>query len=115
MKILLKIFLITFVLASLPQTVYAKGTQSNKLKRGLINIVTAPIELPKQIKTYWKKGTDKGHHNVVWLISGTSKGLANMVGRVGSGLWDVLTFNIDLPRGYEPLMKPDYVCKLNKK
>ena len=33
----------------------------------------------------------------------------NTIGRMGSGLWDVMSLNLDIPGNNEPLMKPDYV------
>ena len=83
-----------------------------KVKRGAINIITAPIEIPKQIKGELKTAEGKpAPAKVVTLLGGTVKGLIWTIGRVGSGLYDVLTFNINLPNDYEPLMKPDYVCE----
>ena len=86
-----------------------ENQMTKKLKRGAINIVTSPLEIPKQIKKYWNEGKEKDQKNIVWLTVGTVKGLVNTVGRLGSGVWDVATFNVDKPLNYEPLMKPDFV------
>jgi len=86
-----------------------ENTMAVKFKRGLINIATSPLEIPKQIRNYWNKGKEKNQKNIVWVTAGTVKGIANMVGRLGSGVWDVTTFNVNMPKNYEPLMKPDFV------
>lgn len=86
-----------------------ENTMATKLKRGAINIVSSPLEIPKQIKKYHNEGKEKGKNGFAWLISGTVKGIANTIGRIGSGVWDVVTFNVEKPANYEPLMKPDYV------
>jgi len=104
--------LLTILIATiffLPQA-HAGNTMKTKLKRGIVNIVTAPLEIPKQTSIYWKKGTEKSDHAVVKIASGLAKGVINTIGRFGSGIYDVVTLNVDFPKGYQPLMKPDYVC-----
>jgi len=81
-----------------------------KAKRGGINIVTSPLEIPKQAKNEIES-TEEKPGKIIALFGGTVKGLVFAVGRLGSGIYDVLTFNINTPKGYEPLVKPDYVCE----
>ncbi len=78
----------------------------NKLYRGVVNIVTAPLEVPKQARAYWIKGAQKTSHILVWIGSGAVWGVIQGIKRVGSGVWDVVTFPLDQPA---PLLKPDYV------
>ena len=74
-------------------------TWTKKLKRGLANVVTAPIEIPKQtIAGAYEKPA------VIMVFSGLIKGVAYTLGRAGSGFWDIITCNTDVPS--EPLMKP---------
>ncbi|MFA5260219.1 MAG: exosortase system-associated protein, TIGR04073 family [Candidatus Omnitrophota bacterium] len=87
----------------------AEPTPLKKLVRGTINLATAPLEVPKQTRLYWKKGAEKTDHILVWIFSGIVKGSVNTVGRIGSGTWDVVTFLIDIPENNQPLFQPDYV------
>jgi len=82
---------------------------ANKIKRGVVNIISSPLEIPKQIHLSTKKGAKKTPHVAVWAFSGLVKGLVNTVARLGSGAWDVFTCNLDIPKNNQPLMKPDYV------
>lgn len=82
----------------------------HKFKRGVINVFTSPVELPKQIKSE-VMASDPGASKVIAGLGGTAKGLAYTVGRLGSGLWDVVSCNLSVPDNYEPLMKPEYVCE----
>lgn len=79
----------------------------NKFKRGITSIVTSPLEFPREIVIHWNES--RGIEKPVYLFGGAVKGVAYFVGRLGSGLWDVFTFNLGVPAGYEPLMKPDYI------
>ena len=74
-------------------------TWTKKLKRGFSNVLTAPMEIPKQtIAGAYKKP------EVIMAFSGLFKGIAYTIGRAGSGFWDIITCNTDVPA--EPLMKP---------
>ena len=88
---------------------YLHGRTAKKFKRGLINLVTAPVEIPKNMKDQWEEGGGHPFEKVVSLFGGFVKGTAYTIGRLGSGLWDVVTLNWDIPGNNEPLMKPDYV------
>ncbi len=81
----------------------------HKLQRGIVNVVSAPIEIPKQTKTYWIAGSEKTPHIIVWVVSGVMKGLVMTTTRFGSGLWDVISFPLDVPSGYASFVQPDYV------
>ena len=64
---------------TLPSLTSAEEIQKNmgiKLKRGAINLVTAPLEIPKQTKIYYDKGIQKTKNVVPWLFCGVVKGLA---------------------------------------
>lgn len=81
-----------------------------KLKRGAVNVFTGFLELPKQVRNEWRE-SENGPEKVGGLFGGLVKGVVQAISRTGSGLWDVVSFNVDLPKGYEPLMKPDYVSQ----
>ena len=77
------------------------------LRRGFTNILTAPLEIPKQTIASVKEGHDKTYHVSAWAFTGFIKGIAYTAGRMGSGMFDVLTSNFD--RNGDPLMNPEYV------
>ncbi len=80
-----------------------------KLARGVVNVVTAPIEIPKQARAYWVEGARETDHILVWIASGTVWGIIQTVKRAGSGVWDIVTFPVEKPADYAPLLEPDYV------
>lgn len=81
----------------------------HKLYRGLVNIVTAPLEVPKQTRAYWIKGAQKTVHISANLFSGAVWGIVQGVKRLGSGLWDTMSFPFDVPNHNQPLFKPEFV------
>lgn len=100
-----KLFVVTsalFLLMTVVTASYADlddFTWTKKLKRGASNIITAPVEIPKQvIAGAYEKPC------LIMMFSGLFKGVAYTMGRMGSGFWDILTCNTDVPA--EPLMKP---------
>ena len=75
-----------------------------KLMRGLANLVTGVGEIPKQIyligqKEGWVQGTFRGPF----------EGLGMFVARTVAGAYEVLTFPIPVPPGYQPMLLPEYV------
>ena len=95
--------------ASFADDGYLKGRAMTKLKRGAINVVSAPLEIPKKLKEHWEESDNNAIKKTAYLFGGLVKGIAYTVGRAGSGLWDMFTLNLDIPANGEPLMKPDYV------
>lgn len=89
--------------------VYAEKDSIDKLQRGVVNVLTAPIEIPRQTRAYWIEGAQLTDHILVWVFSGAVYGVVQTVKRAGSGVWDIISFPFDRPQGYEPLLKPDYV------
>ncbi len=88
---------------------YAENMPVKKLSRGLVNIVTAPIEIPKQARAYWIKGAQKTPHILAWIGCGVVWGGVQVIKRTGSGIWDVISFPFSKPANYEPLLKPNFV------
>lgn len=89
--------------------VYAESNPATKLVRGVINIVTAPVEIPKQARAYWIEGTYKTDHFLIWTGVGSVWGMVQTVKRAGSGFWDIISFPFATPADYDPLLKPDFV------
>ena len=108
--IFLTVIMVLFVTTAFAaDEAYLHGRVATKVKRGVVNIVSAPLEIPKEIKAHWNDGGTEPIKKTAYLFGGLVKGLVNTVGRVGSGLWDIVTLNLDIPGNNEPLMKPDFV------
>ena len=78
-----------------------------KLSRGLVNIVTAPLEVPNQM--YWEAG--RGKDNPGRIISGYVEGVfigtGWTIGRFLAGSYDIITFPI--PPYKKSLIQPEYL------
>jgi len=107
MKRLGLLFIVLIVMSS--SLARAEQGPAQKFYRGIVNIVTAPIEVPKQARAYWIKGAQITPHILVWIFSGAVWGVVEGVKRMGSGVWDIVSFPVNKPEGYEPLFKPDFV------
>ncbi len=88
---------------------FAANGAIKKLQRGIVNVVTAPVEVPKQIRAYWIAGSEKTFHISAWVFCGFVKGVWMTPLRMGSGLWDVITCPLDLPGNGGSLVQPEYV------
>lgn len=88
------------VYADEPQAV---GDQiSGKLIRGVVNLSTGWIEVPRQI---YEVGTTEGW--VSGLLRGPFDGIGMFFARTVAGVVETATFPIPLPT-YEPMMTPAY-------
>jgi len=105
----MKIFSVLILIVLHASLASAEDGALNKLKRGAVNIATAPIEVVKQTRAYWIEGSGHTNHISFWLFSGIVKGVVETVKRAGSGVWDVLTFPLEQPNDYAPLKNPEYV------
>lgn len=85
----------------LAPALYAKDDPGIKFARGLTNIVASPGEY--YVQTSKLSGT---HDPLTTLFGGMFKGTCAMVGRIGVGAYDVLTFPLPFPAAYQPLMQP---------
>ncbi len=75
-----------------------------KLSRGMVNLVTGWLEIPKQISAVWQEsGAGPG------MTMGFTKGLGFAVGRTVVGAYEIVTFPAPLPDGYRPIIQPEFV------
>ena len=79
----------------------AFGRMQNKLGRGLTNLFTGVVEVPKNISREWRK-TDPA----TGIIVGGVKGVGWAATRMAVGAFDTVTFPVPVPANYEPLMEP---------
>lgn len=103
------LFISVLFLTFLAQPAFAADNPLQKFNRGIVNIVTAPLEIAKQVDAQWKKSAEAKENKSVGVFNGFWKGVAYTIGRTGSGIWDVVTCPLKTPGNYEPLMKPDFV------
>jgi putative exosortase-associated protein (TIGR04073 family) len=77
---------------------------ANKLARGVANVATGWLELPKQIYITCKEdGYAKG------LTVGSLKGIGMTLVRTASGVGETVTFLVPFPGFYDPFFDPSYV------
>jgi putative exosortase-associated protein (TIGR04073 family) len=75
-----------------------------KLGRGIVNIATGWVEIPKNIYD-----TTIETNPFLGITFGTIKGAGMTVVRTGAGAYDVATFLFPLPKDYLPILKPEFV------
>ena len=102
MKKVIGILVVIMVLA-VASSAFAQDPGS-KLFRGLINTATGFLEFPITVyKTSVNDGYPKG------LTYGLARGLVNGVYRTLVGLYEIVTFPIPAPAGYESIMDPETI------
>ena len=75
-----------------------------KLGRGIANIATCPAEV---VRTAQLVGREKGV--VAEASTGVLEGVWRTVLRGLAGIFEVGTFWVEVPKGFDPIMKPEYV------
>jgi putative exosortase-associated protein (TIGR04073 family) len=76
----------------------------HKLGRGLSNILTGWMEIPKEIAVAWRE-TDP----ITGVIIGSIKGTGYFVARFFAGFYEVFTFPMPFPEDYKPIIEPEFV------
>jgi len=76
-----------------------------KLGRGIVNVVTGWVELPKNIYDT----SVETNNPLMGITYGTLKGVGMTVVRTGAGAYDVVTFLFPIPQNYQPVLKPEFV------
>ncbi len=102
---------IGLMLLSVCSPVFAVGTEVDtgvgvvtKLFRGIVNAATGWFEIPKQISLTWQEsGAGPG---MTW---GLAKGVGWAVARSVVGAYEIITFPMPIPEGYQPILQPEYV------
>ena len=77
-----------------------------KLGRGIANVLSGWIELPKNIYD-----TSVESNAFAGITIGAAKGIGMTVVRTGAGIYETVTFPFPLPEGYEPILEPEYIFK----
>ena len=95
--------LVILTMLSVSSMCYAQDAL-RKLGRGLANVLTGWIEIPKNIYD-----TSVEENIGMGLTVGLAKGIGMTVVRTGAGIYETITFPFPLPEDYEPLLEPEYV------
>ena len=99
----LVIVLAILVILSIAQPLYAQDA-GKKLFRGVGNVLTGWVEIPKQIYD------ESVNSNIlVGLTWGTLKGCGWTIIRTVTGAYEVVTFPFPIPEGYKPIVEPEFV------
>ena len=100
----LKILVMVLILSlSLTSIATAQG-RVEKLLRGAVNTLTGWVEIPKNI--YDVTVEENGFSGAT---KGTIQGFGMAVVRTGCGVYEVVTFPLPVPDGYEPILYPVHV------
>jgi putative exosortase-associated protein (TIGR04073 family) len=90
------------------EDIYRQNTDINrmfhKLGRGIVNVLTGWIEIPKNVAKEWRQ-TDP----FTGLVLGTIKGVGWGFGRTIAGVYEVITFPFPIPKDYNPVMQPEFI------
>lgn len=73
-----------------------------KFLRGVTNTLFFWTEIPKEINRDWQNVDP-----LSGVVTGTGRGVFKGVQRLGAGLYEVVTFPIDVPAKYQPVMYPE--------
>jgi putative exosortase-associated protein (TIGR04073 family) len=74
-----------------------------KLGRGFANLLFGIVELPNQIT----KATSD-HGGAAGFTYGLGKGFTRWIAREGVGVYEVVTFPVPCPKGYKPIITPEF-------
>lgn len=97
------IALVMVVVLAIASSSYAQDP-AKKLGRGLANILTGWVELPKNI--YDVSVED---NPLAGLTIGLAKGIGMTIVRTGAGIYEVVTFPFPIPEDYGPVLEPEFV------
>lgn len=82
----------------------SSGQMLHKLGRGITNVFTCWVEIPRHIAIEWEK-TDPFTGLIMGTVTGTGWGFA----RLTTGVYETFTFPFPIPEGYRPMMEPEFV------
>jgi putative exosortase-associated protein (TIGR04073 family) len=80
------------------------GKMMHKLGRGVVNVLTCWVEVPRNIAAEWEK-TDPA----TGFVLGTVKGFGWGFARLATGVYETFTFPLPVPENYQPMLQPEFV------
>ena len=98
--------LCVLIVSAVPRVYAADRFESmlSKLGRGMTNIVTGVLELPFAIDT---EIDETGFYRGIPF--GILKGLVRSIVRMSAGVYEVISFPIEIPEDYVPVLDPEFV------
>ena len=75
-----------------------------KLGRGVANVLTGWVEIPKNVYT-----TSRDENAFTGMTLGLAKGIGLTIVRTGAGLFEAATFPFPVPENFKPILEPEYV------
>ena len=91
------------VVLSITANCYAQDP-GKKLIRGLANVLTGWVELPKNIYE-----TSVEDNIFAGLTIGLAKGVGMTIVRTGAGVYETITFPFPVPEDYAPVLEPEFI------
>jgi putative exosortase-associated protein (TIGR04073 family) len=80
------------------------GKAFMKLTRGVINIGTGWVEIPKRVQE-----TSQASGSAAGFTWGILRGIGHGFIRTAAGLYELVTFPFPAPPDYSPVIQPEYV------
>ncbi|MBX7246032.1 MAG: exosortase system-associated protein, TIGR04073 family [Candidatus Sumerlaeaceae bacterium] len=77
-----------------------------KFTRGFLNTVFFWAEIPKEVNRDWQNVDP-----LTGVFTGTGKGLYKGAQRFGVGVYEMVTFPVDTPANYQPIVYPETVME----
>lgn len=77
----------------------------HKLGRGVTNLVTGWLEVPRHIAKRWREYGEPITGTIVGGCEGVGWGFLRTV----NGAYEIVTFPIEVPRDFRPLMEPEFI------
>ena len=101
--VIIIISLMLIGLFSIQSTCFAEN-MLRKLGRGLANVATGAIEIPKAVQeTFYEEGP------VAAVSWGLMDGVYKFFARTLVGVYEVVTFPIPFPADYAPIVEPEFL------
>ena len=103
MKKAILVVLVLLMVLCVTQDSYAQDA-GKKLMRGLANVLTGWVELPKNIYD-----TSVEDNVLSGITIGLAKGVGMTIVRTGAGVYETITFPFPIPQDYAPVLEPEYI------
>jgi len=103
----LRVLVAAMIIMSFAGAACADDNMLTKLGRGVANVFTSPLEIPKDIGQ-----TSRDDGPMAGFTVGVLKGVFNTVKRAVVGAFEIVSFPIPVPADYAPILDdPEYFLK----